>query len=116
MGESYGRKIRPLRSFGPPPPQSGRKAAAPLPPLQGRAIAYGIGNLENRGAYTAVILGLVPRICSGWCIYGCSSEADGDFRGDNRQPRQILGTSPRMTALTPATPIKPYAIATCSGA
>jgi hypothetical protein len=29
----------------------------------GRAITYGVRGAENRVAYTAVILGLVPRIC-----------------------------------------------------
>ena len=58
----------------------------------------------------AVILGLVPRIYRVAAIRREQACSPGPLRAKRGQPKQILGTSPRMTALS-SDPGRPYAIA-----
>jgi protein ImuB len=55
--------------------------------------------------------GLSRGSAAGGVITVAPVEQKADSHGDHRQPRQILGTSPRMTALTLAAPTKTYAVA-----
>jgi hypothetical protein len=75
------------------------------------AIAYDFVGAAN---VSAVILGLVPKICCGGWFSPQNQPVASPEQPQLHHSRQILGTSPRMTAARVARPSQlpmPYAIA-----